>query len=76
MREIITIHAGKCGIKLGDSVWELFCLEQGIQTDGTLCKEFEDPHSINSLTPFYQETENGRKVPRNIYIDADFETID
>ncbi|EKE39251.1 tubulin alpha-1 chain, partial [Entamoeba nuttalli P19] len=35
MREVITINIGQAGCQLGNKCWELFCLEHGIQPDGT-----------------------------------------
>jgi len=36
MREIISIHIGQAGIQVGNSCWELYCLEHGINPDGTM----------------------------------------
>lgn len=36
MREIISIHIGQAGIQVGNACWELYCLEHGIQQDGTM----------------------------------------
>ncbi|KAG5566161.1 hypothetical protein RHGRI_001934 [Rhododendron griersonianum] len=36
MREIISIHIGQAGIQVGNSCWELYCLEHGIQPDGKM----------------------------------------
>lgn len=36
MREIISIHIGQAGIQVGNSCWELYCLEHGIHPDGTM----------------------------------------
>lgn len=36
MREIISIHIGQAGIQVGNSCWELYCLEHGIQPDGQM----------------------------------------
>lgn len=36
MREIISIHIGQAGIQVGNSCWELYCLEHGIKPDGTM----------------------------------------
>jgi tubulin alpha len=36
MREVISIHIGQAGIQTGNSCWELYCLEHGIQPDGTM----------------------------------------
>lgn len=36
MREIISIHIGQAGIQVGNSCWELYCLEHGIHPDGMM----------------------------------------
>ena len=36
MREVISIHVGQAGIQMGNSAWELYCLEHGIQPDGQM----------------------------------------
>ena len=36
MREIISIHIGQAGIQVGNACWELYCLEHGINQDGTM----------------------------------------
>jgi len=36
MKEIISVHIGQAGVRLGTACWELFCLEHGIEADGTL----------------------------------------
>lgn len=36
MREIISLHIGQAGIQVGNSCWELYCLEHGIQPDGLM----------------------------------------
>jgi hypothetical protein len=36
MREIISIHIGQAGIQVGNSCWELYCLEHGIHPDGLM----------------------------------------
>ncbi|KAE9463175.1 hypothetical protein C3L33_04895, partial [Rhododendron williamsianum] len=46
MREIISIHIGQAGIQVGNSCWELYCLEHGIQPDGKM------PRLVVSIT-FY-----------------------
>ena len=36
MKEVIQIHIGQAGIQVGNSCWELYCLEHGIQPDGEI----------------------------------------
>ena len=44
MREIISIHIGQAGIQVGNSCWELYCLEHGIHADGMMPR---------SVSPFF-----------------------
>ena len=36
MREVVSIHVGQAGVQIGNSCWELYCLEHGINPDGTM----------------------------------------
>ena len=36
MREVISIHVGQAGVQIGNSCWELYCLEHGITPDGQM----------------------------------------
>ena len=36
MREVISIHIGQAGVQCGNSCWELYCLEHGIQPECVL----------------------------------------
>lgn len=33
MREVISIHVGQAGVQIGNSCWELYCLEHGIMIE-------------------------------------------
>ena len=39
MREVISIHVGQAGVQMGNSCWELYCLEHGITPDGVVSSE-------------------------------------
>jgi len=39
MRECISVHIGQAGCQIGNSCWELYCLEHGIMPDGRLAEE-------------------------------------
>jgi hypothetical protein len=38
MREVISIHIGQAGVQCGNSCWELYCLEHGIQPECVLVR--------------------------------------
>ncbi|XP_077791731.1 tubulin alpha-8 chain-like [Podarcis muralis] len=74
-RECISIHVGQAGVQIGNACWELFCLEHGIQPDGTFA---EKNHSNNddSFATFFRETGNGKHVPRAIMVDLEQTVVD
>ena len=39
MRECLSIHIGQAGVQIGNSCWELYCLEHGIAPDGEIIPE-------------------------------------
>ncbi len=72
MRECISIHIGQAGVQMGNSCWELFCLEHGIQPDGLLPSSVTaNGHSENSSNTFFTETSSGKYVPQAIMIDLE-----
>ena len=68
-RECISIHVGQAGIQIGNSCWELFCLEHNIQPDG---KIKENESKINeTYNTFFHETMSGKMVPNALMIDLE-----
>merc|ERR1712088_1238142 len=74
MRECISVHIGQAGCQIGNSCWELYCLEHGIQPDGHMPsdKTFGD----DSFQTFFSETGAGKHVPRAVFIDLESTGID
>merc|ERR1712110_530089 len=71
-RECITIHVGQAGCQIGDSSWQLFCLEHGINVNGTT-SDIQDKGTCSS---FFSETETGKYVPRTVFVDLEPTVID
>ncbi|EGT54266.1 hypothetical protein CAEBREN_32072 [Caenorhabditis brenneri] len=69
MREVISIHVGQAGVQIGNACWELYCLEHGIQPDGTMPSDQQADGE--SFTTFFSDTGNGRYVPRSIFVDLE-----
>lgn len=69
-RECISIHVGQAGVQIGNSTWELYCLEHGIAPNGTLMKG-EKSTADNCYTTFFSEIESGKMVPRAIMVDLE-----
>merc|ERR1739847_84297 len=74
MRECISVHVGQAGVQMGNSCWELYCLEHGIQPDGLI------PDSTGSsdtaFSTFFSETGAGKHVPRCVFLDLEPTVID
>ncbi|KAK5972355.1 Tubulin domain-containing protein, partial [Trichostrongylus colubriformis] len=71
-RECISIHIGQAGAQIGNACWELYCLEHGIDQSGFLDETIDQKKmDSQSLQAFYSESNNGKFVPRAIYIDLE-----
>jgi len=75
MRECINVHIGQAGAQIGNSCWELYCLEHGIEKDGTINNE-ADRRTDDSFTTFFSETGKGKFVPRAIFLDLEPTVLD
>uniref|UniRef100_A0AAF5D2X6 Tubulin alpha chain n=1 Tax=Strongyloides stercoralis TaxID=6248 RepID=A0AAF5D2X6_STRER len=73
MREVISVHIGQAGTQIGNSCWELYCIEHDIQPDG---KKKEDTPDNDSFKTFFNETGSGKYVPRAIFVDLEPTVID
>ena len=83
MREVISIHVGQAGVQMGNSCWELYCLEHGINPDGSMKpvekKSSEDPaqETIDeSFSTFFASTDTNRQVPRAVLVDLEPTVVD
>merc|ERR1712156_47081 len=72
----ITIHLGQAGCQLGNSVWELFCLEHGIQPDGAMPSDNTIGGGDDPFNTFFSETPSGKHVPRAMYADLEESVMD
>ncbi|KAJ4935059.1 hypothetical protein JOQ06_007837 [Pogonophryne albipinna] len=76
MRECISIHVGQAGVQIGNSCWELYCLEHGIQPDGRMPSDKTLGGTDNSFNTFFSETGAGKHVPRAVFVDLEPTVID
>ncbi|XP_071106230.1 tubulin alpha-1C chain-like [Haliotis cracherodii] len=76
MREVISIHIGQAGVQIGNSCWELYCLEHGIQNDGRMPSDKSIAGGDDSFNTFFSETGSGKHVPRAVFIDLEPTVID
>ncbi|KAJ8955647.1 hypothetical protein NQ314_006865, partial [Rhamnusium bicolor] len=68
-REVISIHVGQAGVQIGNSCWELYCLEHNLTKDG-----YSDENAkVNddSFTTFFNTTGTNKHVPRSIFVDLE-----
>jgi tubulin alpha len=70
MREIISIHIGQGGCQVGQSCWELYCLEHGINQSGEKISTPGKP-TQDSFSTFFNETGSGKYVPRAVFVDLE-----
>jgi tubulin alpha len=72
MREVLTVQVGQCGVQLGTQVWAQYNAEHSIDNSGK--KKIKDDNT--SFKCFYQETNAGQFVPRNLSVDLESNVID
>ena len=70
-RECISVHVGQAGVQMGNSCWELYCLEHGIQPDGQMPSDKTIGHGDDSFNTFFSETGAGKHVPRAVFVDLE-----
>lgn len=70
-RECISVHVGQAGVQMGNTCWELYCLEHGIQPDGQMPSSKPAGQGDDSFTTFFSETGTGKYVPRAIFVDLE-----
>ena len=62
---------GQGGVQLGNSCWELYCLEHGIQPDGQMPSDKTVGGEDDPFNTFFSETSSGKHVPRAVYVDLE-----
>ncbi|XP_030850691.1 tubulin alpha-3 chain isoform X1 [Strongylocentrotus purpuratus] len=75
-RECISIHVGQAGVQMGNSCWELYCLEHGIQPDGMMPGDTSPGKENDAFNTFFSETGNGKHVPRAVMVDLEPSVVD
>ena len=70
--QCISVHVGQAGVQIGNTCWELYCLEHGIGPDGHMLKDSEGFHQDDdAFNTFFAETANGKHVPRAVIVDLE-----
>ena len=68
---MISIHIGQAGVQIGNSCWELYCLEHDIQPDGLKLNDTSVGTMNDSYNTFFGEMESGQHVPRCVFVDLE-----
>lgn len=56
---------------MGNSCWELYCLEHGIQPDGQMPSDKSIGVADQTFNTFFSETGSGKHVPRALFVDLE-----
>ena len=72
VREVLTVSVGQAGIQLGAAVWDQYCAEHGVLPNG----KNPDTSDDGSFRCFFEETNSGMFVPRNLSVDLEPNVID
>ena len=75
-REVVSIHIGQAGCQSGNSCWELYCNEHGINPDGSMPTDTSVGTECDSFNTFFSETASGKHVPRAIFVDLEPNVIE
>jgi len=75
MREVISLHVGQAGVQIGNACWELYCLEHGINPDGSMTQERLD-NPDGSFSTFFSEINYNKHVPRTVFVDLEPSVVD
>mmetsp|Transcript_9322 Transcript_9322/g.13475 ORF Transcript_9322/g.13475 Transcript_9322/m.13475 type:complete len:456 (+) Transcript_9322:51-1418(+) len=70
-RELLSLHIGQAGLSVGNSCWELYCLEHGIGKDGKINGDTTVGSEESAYNTFFSETQDGKHVPRAVMIDLE-----
>ncbi|GFH55775.1 tubulin alpha chain [Chaetoceros tenuissimus] len=70
-RELLSIHIGQAGLAVGNSCWELYCLEHGIGKDGLIPGDDSAGVENSPYNTFFGETQSGKHVPRAVMVDLE-----
>ncbi|KAL7671017.1 hypothetical protein ACOME3_005930 [Neoechinorhynchus agilis] len=76
LRECISIHIGQAGAQIGNSCWELYCLEHGIGQNGHMATNSPPVLKDESFNTFFNHTGTGKHVPRALFVDLEPTVID
>lgn len=66
-RELVSLHVGQTGVRIGGSLWQQICEEQSVQPDG---KPVTTGYHGN-LDTMFSESSGGKVTPRCVFTDLE-----
>ena len=73
----MTVCVGQCGIQLGQKIWEQYCAEHSVIIRGDkVVKTGTGPYTWDIVDTFFEQTQSGQYVPRNLMVDLEPNVID
>ena len=69
-REVVFVNVGQAGVQIANAIWELFCIEHSIGSDGLPIRHNNYSESDAFRTVFH-EIPNGQYVPRVVSVDLE-----
>lgn len=72
--EIVSIHVGHCGNRIGSSFWDMINKEHSIN-QSFLYNKYDFDYQLKNIEVYYNETMFCNFVPRAIFIDSDEESM-
>ena len=67
---------GQGGIQTGNECWDLYCLEYGIQFDGTMPSDLTIDSGNDSFATFFAELGTGKHATRAVFVDLEATVCD
>lgn len=74
-RSIVSLQAGQCGNQVGSKFWECISTEHGINAEGEYAGDNRN-QQLERISVYYNESSNGRYVPRVALVDLEPGVID
>eukprot|EP00759_Apiculatamorpha_spiralis_P038405 PhF_6_TR37622/c0_g1_i2/m.55941/K07374/TUBA; tubulin alpha len=75
MQGIVSVHVGQAGVNLGESQWDLFRKEHGIEADGTTTTKDQTTIDHGYRDFLFSENANGSYTARAVFCDTEKDII-
>ena len=73
MTNNISVHIGKAGCQIGETLWELYCMENGIDMEGNIVNP--NTEHLHRDTTFFTKNANNIFTPNAVFIDLGLDCI-